>query len=94
VKAKRIQVTVTKEDIKTGEQDSSCNCPIANALKRRKDCASTDENDYENPPRVWHSHVRFNRREFNHTDASLKFIHRFDAGKTVRPTTFRFTEVR
>lgn len=73
-------INITSRDIKYGRRNSCLQCPVARALRRLFPTQS-----------VWVETVFFDIGRWRFSIPELtKFIARFDAGKKVKPTKFKF----
>jgi hypothetical protein len=86
-----IVLFVNSDDIKNGMVGSTCDCPIALALKRKfkMPYADADELNLHVSDSVCMSP---NTRRFIPTGRTRKFMRRFDRCRKVRPTVFLLFE--
>ena len=74
-----LRVRVLKRHIKAGKPESSCSCPIAQAVREVS----------PKKKRVSVSHfLTVGKKHYDLPKVAIRFIDRFDAGKSVKPITF------
>lgn len=82
-----IYVSVTKDHIKRGKKISTCNCPIALAIK---DAFKVNSGVYASHENILdYSKDRFNPIRYVTTKAMSNFMQTFDSGKKVNPFSFQ-----
>lgn len=81
---KGLGVTVTALDIKRGEPESGCNCPVARAIRRAANLSPksivVDKDEV---------YIISHEVSFNLPKQARTFIDRFDTDKSVEPFTFK-----
>jgi hypothetical protein len=78
-----IEVTVTKANIKQGEPDNRHDCPIALALNPLRSVTGSYSISVE------YDTIEIGELSYKTPKAVKVFLHRFDAGKKVKPFTFQ-----